>query len=60
MTPASLTAWRARLKWTKVRAAKELGISRQSYADYEAGLRPIPRVVAIACAALALGIIPHP
>ncbi len=60
MTPASLTAWRARLKWTKLRAAKELGISRQSYADYEAGLRPIPHVVALACAAIAFGLPPVP
>ena len=60
MTAASLLAWRKRLGWTKKRAAEEIGIARQSYIDYEAGARPIPKAVALACAALAIGLIPHP
>ncbi len=63
MTPASLKAWRERLSWTKTRAAAELGLSPNGYAAYEAGRwngkpRPIPRHIALACAAIAHGLPP--
>lgn len=52
MTPASLTAWRNGLHLNKVEAAEALGCSRNALADWEAGKYPIPRYIALACAAL--------
>jgi len=59
MTPASLIAWRDRLHLNRVEAAAALGISRETLRFYEAGKHPIPRYIALACAAVALGIEPH-
>lgn len=58
MTPESLIAWRTRLGLKKAGAARALGVSRNSYAAYEDGARPIPRYVALACAAIAFGLPP--
>lgn len=60
MTPQSLRAWRARMRWSKVTAADELGLSTAGYFAYETGKpvsgktepRPIPKTVALACAAI--------
>jgi DNA-binding XRE family transcriptional regulator len=59
MTPDSLKAWRARMHWTRSVAAQELGLSPHGYGAYEAGkpvkggkVRPIPKTVALACAAI--------
>ncbi len=60
MTAISFAAWRARLGFTKADAARRLGLSRNSVQAYEQGTSPIPLHVALACAALALGIAPHP
>lgn len=72
MTPASLREWRERLGLTKTEAAARLGLSLNGYAAYERGhiarkqgqlqmvARPIPKHVALACKALALGLSPHP
>jgi len=59
MTPENLKAWRARRKWSKAEAARQLGISTNAYSYYESGRWPIKKIVALACAAIALGIKPH-
>ena len=58
MSPVSLKAWRERLSWTKTKAAESLGLSPNGYYAYETGQRPIPRHVALACAAIAHGLPP--
>lgn len=54
MTPAQLTAWMDSLRLNTVKASQALGISRTTLSGYLAGKYPIPRVVGLACAALAL------
>jgi len=63
MTPADLHAWRQRLGLSKAGAAAALGLSYSAYRYYEAGQRDgkpveIPRTVALACAAVAVGLPP--
>lgn len=60
MTPSDLTAWRKRLGLSKVGAAEALGCDRGSVSAWEAGSYPIPRYIALACAAIALGIKDYP
>ena len=60
MTPASLTDWMARLGYNKSGAAEALGIARNTLDGYLQGKQPIPKTVALACAALSLGIPEHP
>lgn len=52
MTPASLKAWRLRLKLSKVKAAEALGCGRESIRLWEDGVNPIPLYIALACAAI--------
>ena len=59
MTPATFHAWRKRLSFTQAEAAASLGMGLRMVQKYEAGA-PIPRVVALACAAIAMGAPPHP
>jgi transcriptional regulator with XRE-family HTH domain len=61
MTPASLAAWRERLKLSRLEAARALGLNRNTYADYEDGKplkngkpRQIPLYIALACASALL------
>jgi transcriptional regulator with XRE-family HTH domain len=58
MTPQALKDWRERLHFSQVQAAEELGCGRRSLQHWEAGTNRIPKYIAIACAALALGIKP--
>jgi predicted transcriptional regulator len=58
VTGEQLAAWRAHFKWSKYRAAKELGLSYNGYQAYESGKRPIPLHVALACRALEWGLKP--
>lgn len=58
MTPASFLAWRQRLGLNKRRAAEALGISRVTLDAYENGLHSIPLYIALACAAIAMGVPP--
>lgn len=66
MTPADLRAWRERLSLTQGEAAKRLGLGKSTYVNYERGARSdgypvrIPRTVALACAAVALGLSDYP
>ena len=60
MTPESLKAWRDRMRWSKAKAADAIGISAHGYFNYESGKplagkkgpRPIPKTIALACAAI--------
>ena len=63
MTPTDFRAWRKRLSLTQEEAAAALGISTSMISNYEAGeIRstdhpaPIPKTVALACAAVARGL----
>ena len=58
MTPADLAAWKAHMGLINVTAAEALGVDRSSVARWLAGETPIPRTVALACAALAAGLGP--
>ena len=62
MTPSDLRAWQAHMGLTYDTAAKALGVSRSTYAEWLAGKsrttgKPVTpsRTVALACAALAAG-----
>ena len=56
MTPATFKAFRDRMHFSKVQAAEALEIDRRTVARYESGEAPIPRHIALACAALAQGL----
>lgn len=60
MTPTTLIAWRERLGLTRIEAARRLGLSRNGYSAYETGKNRIPQYIALACAAIAFGLPPHP
>lgn len=62
MTPAQFTEWRQRLglKRTGPKGASEaLGVSKNMPAKYESGEAEIPRYIALACSALAMGYKPY-
>lgn len=64
MTPTRFKAWRDRMRYTQLEAARALGISTRQITRYETGEEPvpgepwhtreveIPLAVALACAAL--------
>ena len=65
MTHADFLAWHQAMGYTYDTAAKALGVSRSSYADWIAGTsrttgKPIslPPMLGLACAALAAGLGP--
>jgi predicted DNA-binding transcriptional regulator AlpA len=60
MTGSSMSAWMDRLHLNKVQAASALGISRATLDRYLSDTMTIPRVVALACSAVAMGLPPHP
>lgn len=60
MTPASLKAWRARHKLSRRAAAEQLGCGERSIRNWEGGVNPIPRYIALACAAISNGLPPMP
>ena len=59
MTPAQFTEWRGRMGLSKTAAAEALGISRNMPQRYETGAAPIPRYVALACAAVSFNLPPY-
>jgi DNA-binding XRE family transcriptional regulator len=67
MTAQEFRTWRMRMRYTQGEAATALGLSRASVQMYEAGHRRgdtskpavIPRTVALACGALAHGILEY-
>lgn len=58
MTGADFKAWRVRLGFSRTKAADSLGIGRNQPRRYEDGMADIPKYIALACAAIALGIPP--
>ncbi len=55
MTPTDLEAFRARMQWTRKRLGNELDISQDRLRRLLDGVVPIPRHIALACTALAMG-----
>ena len=53
MTPVQFQFWRTRVGLTRIEAAKALGCSREAVRLWEVGSNPIPRYIALACAAIA-------
>ncbi|NEI70992.1 helix-turn-helix domain-containing protein [Rhizobium lusitanum] len=58
MTAFDLTEWRNRLRLSQASAATALGCSKTSIVCWEKG-QPIPRYIALACAAIAYGLPPY-
>lgn len=56
MKSASLIAMRKRLGLSQRSLADRLAIGTRTLSNYETGKTPIPRYVALACAALAFGL----
>ena len=57
MTPADLRVWKAHMGYTHETAAEALGISRSGFAKLLAGDHPIDKRTALACAAIAAGLV---
>lgn len=60
MTPADLMQWRATLGISRAEGCRRLGIAPNTWTAYEQGRVPIPRYIALACAAVIRGIAPWP
>lgn len=56
MKPSELEAFQKRQGWHRARLGKELGISQDRLRRFLTGKSPIPRHIALACAALAYGL----
>lgn len=57
MTAADFTALQARLGISRAEFCRRLGIAENTGTAYALGRQPIPRTVALACTALALGVV---
>lgn len=57
MTADEFAAWRKRMGYNRVQAADALGLGRNQPQRYEEG-QPIPKYIALACAAIAFGLPP--
>lgn len=60
MTAADLAHFLSERHWTRRRAGAELEVSQDRLRRFLAGESPIPRHIALACAALAYGLPPWP
>lgn len=58
MTSADFAAWRKRLRLSQAAAASTLGCGRRSVQNWESGASRVPYYIALACAAVALGVTP--
>ena len=59
LTPQQMKAWRDRLHYSQRDAAHALGCSRSAWSNWETGTVRVPLYIALAMAALALGIRPY-
>lgn len=59
MTPARLTEWRERLRWSKAEAARQTGTHANSWADWESGKRPAPQWLGYVLRAVGDGLPPY-
>lgn len=59
LTPDQVTVWREDLLYSQRDAAHALGCSRDAWARWEKGTRPVPLYIALAMAALAVGLRPY-
>lgn len=57
-TQPPIAIWRERMGYSIEDAAKELDVPSTTIMDYESGAQPTPRHIALAMAALALGLSP--
>jgi hypothetical protein len=55
LTATDLESFRARMRWNRKRLGAELDISQDRLRRLLDGIQPIPRHIALACTALALG-----
>jgi transcriptional regulator with XRE-family HTH domain len=55
MTPTELEAFRKRMGWNRKRLGTELDISQDRLRRFLSGRVSIPRYIALACTALAMG-----
>jgi plasmid maintenance system antidote protein VapI len=55
VTAADLEAFHRRMGWNRTRLARELDISDKRVRRLLDGRQPIPRYIALACTAMALG-----
>lgn len=58
MTASELAAFQTRMHWRRNRLATELDITQDRLRRFLDGVQPIPRHMALACAALAIGLQP--
>lgn len=58
MTPSDLRTWRSSMGMSQAVAAMALGMTQQNYAKMELGTAGINQRTALACAALAAGLVP--
>lgn len=59
MTPADLLAFRKRFRLSKKAAAHLFGCAAKTIANYEKEITPIPKNIALAASAFAMGLPPY-
>lgn len=59
MTPDDFTALHQRLGMSRAALCRELGIAPNTGTAYALGRQPIPRYIALACAAIAFNLPPY-
>ena len=59
MTGNEFREWRQRMGFTRIKAAEVLGLGRNQPGHYEEDRRAVPRYVALACAAVCMGVPPY-
>lgn len=55
VSAATLVTWRERMGYTPEDACEALGCAKIDWSRWEAGNRPVPYYIGLACSALALG-----
>lgn len=60
MTHADFQSFIAKQHWSRKEAGAALGISQDRLRRFLSGAQPIPRYIALACSAIAMGLPPWP